>query len=188
MLDAGVGTMLNRIHWGAIFAGVIAGLGTCLAINQVYFAFIYREPFPPGGPSAATLTPLNGMDAFLAILIAAVGFAVMGTVTTLSGRFPRRSQALLHAFTTVALSLLVAHFVFRDTMLLGRPGFPFNTNSLAVQRFPVLPATRMTMVTIGLSTLVGLVVELATAVFVQQRFAREFLLDEISPNRRAAAP
>ncbi len=114
--------LLNRIAWGAVFAGVVTALATQLILNMLGI-----------GVGAATLNPTGGADANPSASSFSIGAAAWAALSgiiasfvggyaagRLSGR-PKESTAGWHGLTAWALTTLVIFYLITSTLggLLG---------------------------------------------------------------------
>jgi pyruvate/2-oxoglutarate dehydrogenase complex dihydrolipoamide acyltransferase (E2) component len=107
--------MLNKISWGAVFAGVVVALATQLVLNLLGM-----------GVGAATLNPVGGDSPSATSLSVAAGiwFAVSGILAALAGGYtagrlagvPNESTAGWHGLTTWALATLVIFYLLTSTL------------------------------------------------------------------------
>jgi hypothetical protein len=107
--------MLNKISWGAVFAGVVVALATQLLLNLLGM-----------GIGAATLNPVEGDNPTATSLSIGAGiwFAVSGILAALAGGYtagrlagmPNESTAGWHGLTTWALATLVIVYLLSSTL------------------------------------------------------------------------
>ncbi len=106
---------LNRISWGAVFAGVVVSLVAHLILNMIGI-----------GVGAATLEPAAGTspDASTFSMGAGIWFAATGIIAALLGGYaagrlagqPKESSASWHGLTTWALTTLVVFWLLTTTI------------------------------------------------------------------------
>ena len=106
---------LNRVSWGAVFAGVVVSLVTHLILNMIGI-----------GIGAATLEPGTGdsPQASTFSIGAGIWFAVTGIIAALLGGYaagrlagqPKESSAGWHGLTTWALTTLIVFWLLTTTI------------------------------------------------------------------------
>ena len=107
--------MLNRISWGAVFAGVVVALVTQLILNMIGV-----------GVGAATLDPGTGENpaASTFSIGAAIWWTVSGIIAAFAGGFaagrlagkPKESTAGWHGLTAWALTTLLVFYLLTTTV------------------------------------------------------------------------
>jgi hypothetical protein len=107
--------MLNKIAWGAVFAGVVVALAIQLVLNLLGM-----------GVGGATLNPLgdDSPSATSLSIGAGIWFAVSGILAALAGGYtagrlagvPNDSTAGWHGLTTWALATLVIFYLLTSTL------------------------------------------------------------------------
>src|SRR5215217_832245 len=109
--------MLNKISWGAVFAGVVVALVTQFILNMLGI-----------GLGAASLEPAAGLDANPAASTFSIGagiwFALSGIIASLAGGYaagrlagkPKESTAGWHGLTAWALTTLVVFYLLTTTV------------------------------------------------------------------------
>ncbi len=161
--------MNNRVNWGAVLAGTTVGLAACFFLEYLLFNFAVTAA---GSFGLATAVPGSYSESALAAIFSAAGLSVGAALTVLAGRFTEARAALLHASTSLALSLLITHFLFRDAFFVGRPGLPLDLSFATAGTFlPNIPP--FVVWTIWISVLVSIPATLVTAGLVSRRLARE---------------
>ncbi|GGE53951.1 hypothetical protein GCM10007276_33830 [Agaricicola taiwanensis] len=107
--------MINRVSWGAVFAGVALSLVTQLLLNMlgVGIGLATLDPATGDNPAASSFSIGAGLWFTVAGIIAAlVGGYVAGR---LSGK-PKESTAGWHGLTTWALTTLVIFYLLTSTL------------------------------------------------------------------------
>jgi hypothetical protein len=107
--------MINRVAWGAVFAGTVLALATQIILNMLGI-----------GIGAATLHPGSGANpaASTFSIGAGIWFAVSAIIATFIGAYasgrlagkPKESTAGWHGLTTWALSTLVIFYLLTTTI------------------------------------------------------------------------
>jgi hypothetical protein len=107
--------MLNRVGWGAVFAGVVVSLVTQLILNMLGIGVgaASLNPMTGDNPSASTFSLSAGLWFGLAGILAALAGGY--TAGRLSGK-PKESTAAWHGLTTWALSTLLVFYLLTTTV------------------------------------------------------------------------
>jgi hypothetical protein len=107
--------MLNRVSWGAVFAGVVVALVVQLLVNMLGIGIGAATIDPSGGdnPSASTFS-----------IGAGIWWTVSGILASLAGGYaagrlsgkPKEGTAAWHGLTTWALTTLVIFYLLTTTI------------------------------------------------------------------------
>jgi len=107
--------MLNRISWGAVFAGVVVALATQLLLNLLGMGIGAAALNPGAGdsPSATSFSVGTGVwFALSSILAALAGGYAAGKLAGV----PNESTGSWHGLTTWALATLVVFYILSSTL------------------------------------------------------------------------
>ncbi|GLR56871.1 hypothetical protein GCM10007919_15950 [Rhizobium indigoferae] len=114
-VDTSLTTSLNKIAWGAVFAGVVLALATQLLLNLlgVGIGAAVLDPATSDNPAASTFSIVGGLWFVVAGIIAS--FIGAYVAARLSGR-PSKSTGGYHGVTTWAVTTLVVLFLLTTSV------------------------------------------------------------------------
>ena len=158
--------MSDRLNWGAIFAGSLVALATCYALGFLLWSIAGTAA---GYFGANILFPTSYGECVFAVLFSGLGFTAGSAVTILTARLGQIRPSLLHSLTSLGISLLAVHFLFRDAFFYGRPGLPLTMQfGFAIQPMPAYVAW-----TICLSIMTSVLANVSTAFLVSRTLAKQ---------------
>jgi hypothetical protein len=182
---------MNRVNWGAIFAGAVTGLGTSLVLSYFLRATGLISFAGASLPNAtpAVLPISSGWDGLFAVIAAGLAFAVTGASTALLGRFAVASQAVIHALAALALTYVFIHLFLQDGPLFGRAGLSWNVALGRGRGGPIVPDFAVLRWTAFFSSLLGVLTCFLASLRAHrllQRGSVDRLFGERDLERRAA--